>query len=252
MPEILTLTAPLSGIIYPLERVPDPVFAQKLVGDGVSIDPTDACLRAPCAGEVMHLHAAGHAVTIRAAGGVEVLMHIGIDTVALKGAGFLPRVKAGDKVEAGAPLIEFDLDHVATHAKSLLTEIIIANGETVRAMERASGSVKAGGTLLTLTLNHGAGGPAADGVTAISDAILVPNPTGLHARPAAVLANVSKSFQSEIKLQLGDRTANARSITAIMGLEVGRGDKLVVVAKGPDAKQAVEKLRQADCRRAWR
>ena len=66
--------------------------------------------------------------------------------------------------------------------------------------------------------------------------MLVPNPTGLHARPAAVLANLAKSFQSEIKLQLGDRQANARSITAIMALEVGRGDKVEVVANGPDAK----------------
>src|SRR3954469_25437398 len=129
MPDTLTLTAPLSGVIYPLERVPDPVFAQKLVGDGISIDPTDACLRAPCAGEVWHLRAAGHAVTVRAAGGVEVLMHIGIDTVALKGAGFTPRVKIGDRVELGAPLIDFDLDRVATHAKSALTEVIITNGE---------------------------------------------------------------------------------------------------------------------------
>jgi phosphocarrier protein FPr len=144
MPKILTLNAPLSGVIYPLERVPDPVFAQKLVGDGVSIDPTDACLRAPCAGEVAHLHAAGHALTLRAAGGVEVLMHIGIDTVALKGAGFTPLVKVGDHVEAGAPLIDFDLDHVATHAKSLLTQVVIANGDLVQGMERASGTVKAG------------------------------------------------------------------------------------------------------------
>jgi phosphocarrier protein FPr len=80
--DLLVLQAPLSGVIYPLERVPDPVFAQKLVGDGVSIDPTDSCLRAPCAGEVMHLHAAGTPVTLRLRAGVEVLMHIGIDTVA--------------------------------------------------------------------------------------------------------------------------------------------------------------------------
>src|SRR4030095_10071984 len=153
MPDTLTLTAPLSGVIYPLERVPDPVFAQKLVGDGVSIDPTDASLRAPCAGEVLHLHAASHAVTLRAAGGVEVLMHIGIDTVALKGEGFTPRVKVGDKVEAGATLIDFDLDHVATHAKSLLTQVVITNADTVRSMERATGVVKAGtDTLLKLTL----------------------------------------------------------------------------------------------------
>jgi phosphocarrier protein FPr len=244
MPDTLLLKAPLSGVIYPLERVPDPVFAQKLVGDGVSIDPTDACLRAPCAGEVLNLHAAGHALTLRATGGVEVLMHIGIDTVALKGAGFTPHVKAGDHVEPGAPLIDFDLDHVATHAKSLLTQIVIANGDTVSGMDRASGTVRAGtDTLLTLTVSRGStAATPSDGATVTSDAILIPNSTGLHARPAAVLANIAKTFQSEIKLQLGDRTANARSLTALMALEAGRGDKVVVVAKGADAREATEKL----------
>lgn len=246
MADTLLLTAPLSGVIYPLERVPDPVFAQKLVGDGISIDPTDASLVAPCAGEVLHLHAAGHAVTLRAAGGVEVLMHIGIDTVALKGEGFRPRVKVGDRVEAGAPLIDFDLDQIATHAKSLLTQIVIANGDVAQVTQRASGNVKAGvDTLLTLALTGGTANAAGgDGATVTSEAILVPNPTGLHARPAAVLANVAKTFKSEVKLQLRDRTANARSVTSIMALEVGRGDKVVLVAKGADAKQAVEKLSQ--------
>src|SRR5438477_3816534 len=121
--DVLALQAPLSGVVYPLERVPDPVFAQKLVGDGLAIDPTDATLRAPCAGEVMHLHPASHAITLREPRGVEVLMHIGIDTVALKGEGFSPRVKVGDKVEAGTPLIDFDLDYIATHAKSLITQV---------------------------------------------------------------------------------------------------------------------------------
>src|SRR5689334_2499092 len=99
--DTLVLHPPLSGVVYPLERIPDPVFAQKLVGDGISIDPTDSLLVAPCAGEVMQLHPAFHAVTLRAAGGVEVLMHIGIDTVSLKGAGFRPRAKVGDHVAAG-------------------------------------------------------------------------------------------------------------------------------------------------------
>ncbi len=114
MPNEILLLAPLSGVVYPLERVPDPVFAQKLMGDGLSIDPTDATLRAPCAGQVTQLHAASHALTLSLPGGVEVLMHIGIDTVSLKGAGFTPRVKLGDKVEAGAALIDFDLDQIAT------------------------------------------------------------------------------------------------------------------------------------------
>jgi len=127
----LVLLAPVSGVIYPLERVPDPVFSQKLAGDGISIDPIDNVLRAPCAGEVVQRHAAGHALTLKTAGDVEVLMHIGIDTITLKGQGFKPLVNAGDKVETGAPLIEFDLDYIATNAKSLLTEVIISNGERV-------------------------------------------------------------------------------------------------------------------------
>ena len=225
--DVLLLRAPLSGVIYPLERVPDPVFAGKLVGDGVSIDPTDATLVAPCAGEIMHLHGAGHAVTVLTPGGVEVLMHIGIDTVALKGAGFTPRVKVGDKVETGTPLIDFDLDQVAINAKSLLTQVVITNGETVRAMERASGTVKAGtDTLLTIFLANGAGVSAkAEGLTATSEAILIPNRTGLHARPAAVLVKAAKSFPCEVKLQLGDRSANARSVTSIMTLEAAVATK---------------------------
>src|SRR5436190_8294519 len=102
----LKILAPLSGQVWSLERVPDPVFAQKMVGDGLSIDPTDAVLVAACDGEVVALHAAGHAVTLRTAEGIEVLMHVGIDTVVLKGQGFRPRVKVGEGVRAGAPLIE--------------------------------------------------------------------------------------------------------------------------------------------------
>ncbi|MBV8225656.1 MAG: PTS glucose transporter subunit IIA [Verrucomicrobia bacterium] len=147
--EELVLLAPVSGIIYPLERVPDPVFSQKLAGDGTSIDPIDNILRAPCAGQIVQRHGAGHAVTLKTAGEVEVLMHVGIDTVTLKGQGFTPRVNVGDKVETGAPLIEFDLDYIATHAKSLLTEVIISNGERVSQTIYGSGLPAHVGHLLT-------------------------------------------------------------------------------------------------------
>jgi len=240
----LRLLAPLSGQTWPLERIPDPVFAQKMVGDGISIDPTDSVLLAPCAGEIVTLHAAGHAVTLRTAEGAEILMHIGIDTVALKGEGFRPQVKIGDRVEPGAPLIAFDLDHLATHAKSLLTQIILTNSDRVTSWERATGLVVAGkSTLLTVTLEaEAAATDTPETATVVSEAILIPNPTGLHARPAAVLSNLAKSFRSTIKLQLGDRQANARSITSIMALEVGRGAKVQVLATGPDAPAAVAKL----------
>src|ERR1700748_1915662 len=99
MPQIRVFS-PLSGQIWPLERIPDPVFAQKMVGDGLSIDPVDATLVAPCDGELVSLHAAGHAITLRSPEGAEILLHIGIDTVALKGEGFRPCVSIGQKVRA--------------------------------------------------------------------------------------------------------------------------------------------------------
>ena len=241
----LTLTAPLSGLLLPIERVPDPVFAQKMVGDGISIDPLDQCLRAPCNGRIMQLHPAGHAVTIATPQGIEVLMHIGLDTVSLKGAGFTPRVKVGDTVKVGEALIEFDADFIATHAKSLLTQIVITNSEQVAVFTPRSGSVIAErDVILELTLVDGAteSGAEKSTKTATSEAILIPNPTGLHARPAAVLANLAKKFKAELRLQKGDEQANAKSVVAIMGLEVGCGDKVVLIAKGEDADSAISTL----------
>ena len=103
-------------------------LAQKIVGDGVSIDPTSAELLAPVAGEVVQLHGAHHALTLRTDGGLEVLVHIGIDTVMLCGEGFQPLVTLGQRVARGQPLIRFDLGflpplaHDVTHydARDLL------------------------------------------------------------------------------------------------------------------------------------
>src|SRR5215469_11048231 len=214
----LQILSPLSGQIWPLERIPDPVFAQKMVGDGLSIDPTDAMLVAPCSGEVVSLHAAGHAVSLRSETGAEVLLHIGIDTVSLKGQGFTPCVQKGEQVQVGTPLIAFDLDFLATHAKSLLTQVVITNAAGLTNWQRASGMVAAGkDVLFTVALapvETLAEAEATETIT--SDAIVIPNPTGLHARPAAVLANLARTFRSSIKLQLGEQQANARSVTAVM------------------------------------
>jgi multiphosphoryl transfer protein len=240
----LTLVAPLSGQMVPIEQVPDPVFAQRMVGDGVSIDPITDRLLAPCDGEVIQLHPAGHAVTIRSSEGVEVMLHIGLDTVMLKGDGFDPKVAVGDRVTAGTELIAFDLDHVAVTAKSLLTQVVITNSERLAALTPSTGMVTAGEDVVAeLALQaETAGEGGAPGRKASSDAIVVPNPTGLHARPAAVLANLAKSYRSTIKLQRGDAAVNAKSTIAIMGLEVDHGDKVTLLAEGPDADEAVAEL----------
>ena len=240
----IRIIAPLSGQVWPLERVPDPVFAQKMVGDGLSIDPIDSVLVAPCHGEVTSVHSAGHAVTMRTPEGLELIMHVGIDTVTLKGDGFVTRVKTGDKVETGTPLIQFNLDFLATRAKSLLTQIVVANSDRVTSWERSEGFVTAGrDTLFAVTIKEDGEAQHASGEKTVkSEAVTIPNRAGLHARPAAVISNLARSFKSTIKLQAGERQANARSVTAIMALDVAHGAKVQVIATGPDAAAAVERL----------
>lgn len=241
----LTLKAPMSGPVVPLEQVPDPVFSQKMVGDGISIDPVDQFLLAPCDGKVVQLHRAGHAVTLESAEGIEIMMHIGLETVALNGTGFFPKVSLGDQVCCGDLLIEFDADFVANSAKSLLTQIIITNSDKVSQFSPAFGHVDAGKNIvLTLSLEAS---QAADMIietaeTLASDLIIIPNPTGLHARPSAVLAAAAKKFNADIQLQKGDQRANAKSLVSIMGLEVNRGDQICLVANGVDAAVAIESL----------
>jgi phosphoenolpyruvate-protein phosphotransferase len=241
---VVELRAPLDGVILPLEQVPDPVFAQKMVGDGLSIDPLSQLLSAPCEGTVTQLHRAGHAVTLTTAEGIEVMMHIGLDTVELKGEGFTPRVEEGQHVSVGDALIAFDADFLATHAKSLLTQIVITNSERVAEFAPATGSVRAGQDIcLRLQLAEGtAEAAAAEGQRVTSEAVVIPNATGLHARPAAVLANLAKRFKSRVLLQRGEDQANAKSVVSLMGLEIGYGDKVVLVAQGPDAAEAIAAL----------
>lgn len=240
----LLLKAPLSGLLMPIERVPDPVFSQKMVGDGIALDPISQSLLSPCDGRIAMIHPAGHALTLVTAEGVEVLMHIGLDTINLKGQGFSPRVASGDDVHAGTPLIDFDADFIATRAKSLLTMIVVANPEKVAAFERNSGTVAAGrDVILELTLSgDGESASASTGASVTSEAIRIANTAGLHARPAAVLANLAKKYRSEIWVQRCDARANAKSITALMDLDVRYNDKINLTAQGPDARDAVDAL----------
>ena len=240
----VSLVAPITGLIVPIEQVPDPVFAQKMIGEGISIDPLGDTLLAPCDGVVATLHPSHHAVTIRTTEGLEVLLHIGLDTVQMRGEGFTARVSVGDHVKAGDELIAFDLDKVATNAKSLLTQMVIANSDLLTSFTARTGKVTAGADVAAeLSVAEGeVAESATQGRSVTSAAILVPNLTGLHARPAAVLANMAKKFDSRIQLQRGENQANAKSVVAVMGLEVGYGDKVQLVASGVDAEQAVAEL----------
>ena len=145
MAEIYVL-APLDGTVVALESVPDEVFAQKMVGDGVAIDPSGQVALAPVAGELVKLFPGGHAFGIAASGGAELIVHIGLDTIELKGKGFENIAIEGQKVKAGTPIVRFDRIAVERMGKLMLSPIVsIGKGTIIR---RASGVVRAGRDIL--------------------------------------------------------------------------------------------------------
>ena len=235
----VVLVAPFAGWLTPLEEVPDPVFAERMMGDGVAVDPVEPVLRAPADGTVIAIPETAHAVTLRVTNGAELLIHVGLETVALGGKGFRAVSSAGTQVKAGDPLIEIDLAEVARAARSLVTPIVVANEGFQVELDRPSRSVTGGERIGTVR-----GGAAAvlDGAAAgavYERSVRIEAAHGLHARPAARLAGLLRPFDAEVSLGLGDHTANARSTVAMLGLGVRHGDELRVVGRGPDREAAV-------------
>ncbi|MGV9869267.1 glucose PTS transporter subunit IIA [Rhodococcus koreensis] len=147
-----TLVAPATGTVIPLAEVPDPVFSGAVLGDGAAIDPADGHFVAPVSGTLMMAMASGHAYGIRTPDGVEILLHIGIDTVKLQGEGFDVHVKQGDTVEAGDPLCDVDLDAVRAAGYSTITPLIITSKAAVSDVTAIPGEATAGVTdMVTFT-----------------------------------------------------------------------------------------------------
>jgi multiphosphoryl transfer protein len=241
----MILVAPIDGWASALEEVPDPVFAGKLMGDGLAIDPTGSTLRAPCAGEVIMLHAAKHAVTLRAENGAEILLHIGCDTVALGGDGFEAHVAQGQSVRAGDPLISFDLDGLAPRVRSLITPVIVVDGGGFEIVRREQPrALRAGDFLMELRSHDLKMRPDASGPE-VQTRLQVSFEHGIHARPAAMLASSLRGFSAEVSALANGRTADARSSVAWMELGAQRGDEVTLIAAGPDAAAALAALEAA-------
>ena len=243
----MQIIAPFDGWCAPLDEVPDEVFAGRMLGDGLAVDPTHGVVLAPCDGEIVTLPQSAHAVTIRSPDGLEVLIHIGIDTVRLAGRGFDARVKPGARVQSGQELIRFDLDRVARGAKSLITPIVVTSDGAVVTNRRASGLVRAGELLFQVVgaIHRALSTPpalSAEPVTRAECAIVVALSQGLHARPAALLARRAKGVAALITLRAHGRSTDARSVVGIMALGVRHGDELSIQAEGAGATQAVAEV----------
>ncbi|WP_028862597.1 PTS glucose transporter subunit IIA [Psychromonas aquimarina] len=139
--DTIDIIAPLSGEIVAIEDVPDVVFAEKIVGDGIAIRPTGSKMVAPCDGEIGKIFETNHAFSLESDTGIELFVHFGIDTVELKGEGFTRIAQEGQKVKMGDTIIEFDLEFLKEKAKSILTPVVISNMDEIKELQKMSGTV---------------------------------------------------------------------------------------------------------------
>ncbi|WP_238883139.1 glucose PTS transporter subunit IIA [Clostridium sp. YIM B02551] len=150
---VANLSNPIDGEIVTLDRVPDEVFAGKMLGDGFAIIPVGNEVHAPADGEVRVVFPTKHAVAIETIDGLEILIHVGIDTVELNGEGFIAHVRQGDKVKKGDLLLTFDQDIIKEKAKSNITPVIVTNMDVVKEINVQLGNKKNGEISVDITLN---------------------------------------------------------------------------------------------------
>ncbi|AVM08305.1 MULTISPECIES: PTS glucose transporter subunit IIA [Bacillus] len=134
--------SPADGMVMDLASVPDPVFSQKMMGDGIAVEPANGDIVSPVEGEVIQLFHTKHAVGIRTLSGAELLIHVGLDTVNMNGEGFEAHVKEGDKVKTGDLLLTCRLDLIKEKASSTVIPMVIMNGDAAEPLQFA-GAIEA-------------------------------------------------------------------------------------------------------------
>ena len=146
-----SIGAPVAGEAVPISQVSDPTFGEEILGKGIAIQPSDGKVVAPCDATVDMMFETGHAVSLVADCGAEVLIHVGLETVTLKGKHFTIHAANGDKVKKGDLLIEFDLEAIKAEGYPVTTPLIVCNTDDYSAVAaKASGAVKQGDALLEL------------------------------------------------------------------------------------------------------
>ena len=135
------LFAPVTGEAIPLSEVKDPAFSQGILGQGVGIKPSEGKVVAPCDATVAQMFDTGHAVSLETPFGAEVLIHVGLDTVELKGQGFTVHAKAGDKVKKGQLLIQFDIPAITAAGYDVTTPVVVCNSDEFNEVKTHTGPV---------------------------------------------------------------------------------------------------------------
>src|SRR5699024_3406625 len=138
--------APMTGAVKKIEDVPDPTFAENMMGDGIAIEPTEGLVVAPCNGEVIQVFRSKHAVGVMCDSGVESVIHIDLAPVSLDAEGFESFVNQGDSENSGDRLVEFDLDIVREKADGTITPMVLTNGDMIDSVEKMDETESVAGT----------------------------------------------------------------------------------------------------------
>ena len=244
--DTLNLYSPIKGKLIDLSKVPDEAFAQKMLGDGVAIEPEENFIYAPTNATIKTLHKCLHAIVLEK-DGFEILIHIGIDSVSLKGQRFKTFVQEGEKVTRGQKLIEFDKDFLAKYTTGSTIIMVIASPLDVTLKKSDSIEVDLQTKILEVTGEQTAPKdetPKKD-YTVFTEEFVISNKSGLHARPAGEVAALAQSFKdTDIFILKDNRLANAKSVVEILGLSINCGDKIQIKSCGSSADKASAEIKQ--------
>ena len=167
----IVVTAPFSGTLVPLSEVPDETFASGVLGEGIAIEPSDGLFCSPVDGTVETIAETKHAIGFAADNGLEILVHVGLETVSLNGEGFEILIKEGDRVKAGQPVAKADLALIRERGLKTITSIVLTGGADDRKLHCAEGIAAAGKTpVLTLTAKEAQPAEAAEAAPAAKEA----------------------------------------------------------------------------------
>lgn len=259
---ISLIYAPLSGEAISLEDIEDPIIAIKALGDGIAIKPTDNKVLSPCSGIVKLIHSQNNVIIIQTEAGADILINIGINATDVTKNSFKSFVQVGSKVEAGDIMLQFDRNALVNNDKNFNTIVVVNNLESscneIRFINNSK-NVTAGKSLLYVIgkeeainsnefneyLKRLSTNMKTDGNNNLKAELIVINKTGIHARPASALSNLSKTFTSEIHLCKDNDKADAKSLIEILGLGISYNDNVTVEIKGSDAEEALKAISEA-------
>lgn len=148
----MSLKSPVVGRCFDIAEIPDEVFSSKMLGEGIGFESTEGALYAPFDGEVLQVFPTKHALILKSKEGIEILLHIGIDTVNMKGEGFEAFVEKSQQVKAGHKLISFDNDLIKAKAKSNLSVLVVTENEIIESVEFNLGNVDKNNEVIIIKL----------------------------------------------------------------------------------------------------